>query len=69
MSALNRARMVANTPRVNDASKALARRVMRKAKAHLKKMKCSMDPRTAAGYLKISKKYRDTMPDNCFLAM
>jgi len=69
MSALNRARLVANTPGVNEASVALAKRVMRKAKAHLRKMKCSMDPKTASGYIKISSKYRNTMPDNCFLAM
>lgn len=69
MAALGKARMVANTPRVNEASKALAKRVMKKAKAHLKKMKCSMDPKTSKGYDAIAKKYRKTMPDKCFLAM
>ncbi len=69
MAALGRARLVANTPRVNDASKALAKRVMRKAKAHLKKMKCGKNPRTSKGYDAIAKKYRKKMPDSCFLAM
>ena len=69
MAALGRARLVANTPRVNDASKALAERVMRKARAHLRKMKCSKNPRTSKGYDAIAKKYRKQMPDRCFLAM
>ncbi len=63
-AALYRARTVANTRGVNKASKTMARAVIKKVTAHLKKMKKQCDGVSVKGWN--PSKYRSRLPPRCF---